>query len=207
MSKVAVIIASPQTSDPRVPRRRSSRSLMLAHARRLDPASDEVAVRGLEVVDGERDRRCREVEAVRVLLHQLDRHELERERLIGEPDLCQTVSSPRRFSTSICSTQNLRQVSKSFTYSTTYPTFTATSRNAALLGASAGSHFVYGTVSASEQSITTASGSTPPLHPPDAGRSWRRRRQETSWACPNRQGNDLLAAGLMMGKRGQTRSP
>ena len=63
------------------------RALVIAHVRRLHPASDEGGVRGLEVVDAEGDRRRREVEAVRVVLHQLERHELERERLVGEPDL------------------------------------------------------------------------------------------------------------------------
>ena len=91
-------------------------------------------MRGLEVVDGEGDRRRREVEAVRVVLHQLERHELERERLVGEPDLRdgEVPASDRRFSTMpICSTQNLRQASASFTYSTTYPTFMSDSPNAA----------------------------------------------------------------------------
>ena len=41
-------------------------------------------------------------------------------------------ASDRRFSTMpICSTQNLRQASASFTYSTTYPTFMCDPRNAA----------------------------------------------------------------------------
>ena len=68
---------------------------MVAHVRRLDPASDEGGVRGLEVVDREGDLRDG-----------------------GCP------ASDRRFSTMpICSTQNLRQASASFTYSTTYETF------------------------------------------------------------------------------------
>ena len=42
---------------------------------------------GFEVVNMEGNRRRREVEVVRVVLHQLERHELERKRLVGEPDL------------------------------------------------------------------------------------------------------------------------
>ena len=60
---------------------------MLAHLGRLHPASDELGARRVEVVDLEGDRRRREVEVVRVVLHHLQRHQLERERLIGEPDL------------------------------------------------------------------------------------------------------------------------
>ena len=97
------------------------------------PRPTSVGVRGLEVVDLEADRRRREVEVVRVVLHHLERHELERERLIGEPDLRDGEGARlvRRFSTMpTCSTQNLRQASASFTYSTTYPTFMIDSRKA-----------------------------------------------------------------------------
>ena len=98
--------------------RETPRAVVLAHVGRLHPPSDEGGVRGLEVVDVEGDRRRREVEVVRVVLHQLERHELEREWLVGEPDLHDrdVARLVRRFSTMpTCSTQNLRQASASFT--------------------------------------------------------------------------------------------
>jgi hypothetical protein len=82
------------------------------------PASEQRGVRRIEVVDLEPDRRRREIEVVRVVLHHLERDQLERERLVGKPDLHEgeASASARRFSTMpICSTQNLRQASASFT--------------------------------------------------------------------------------------------
>src|SRR6186713_2884094 len=60
---------------------------MLAHLGRLHTACRKRGMRGFQILDAKRDRRGREVEAVRVVLHQRERYKLERKGLVGEPDL------------------------------------------------------------------------------------------------------------------------
>ena len=66
---------------------------VVADVGHLDAAAGQLRVRSREVVDVKRDRRRREVEPIRVVLHQRQRHELEGERLVGESDLHDLVAA------------------------------------------------------------------------------------------------------------------
>ena len=102
----------------RVREREARRARMLANIGHLHAARDEFGMRLVEVVDLERDRRRREIEAIRVVLINSSGTSSNANSWAANPTfaMVKPATSVRRFSTMPTrSTQNLRHTSASLT--------------------------------------------------------------------------------------------